>query len=216
MTTWLTQITPDYRNDYVRRDLRDVIAMHKRVMLLAPDGLGEQARRQAGILYRIDESPRGPRILIQTQIQPQLHRLPAGYGQAQTRELDPLLKWLTTGALIRYRITANTCKRKSHPGTAEARTVALRGTAADDWWTERAERSGLQLKSLLPHPLDDAVGGDDRRCGIRHAMTRFDGVAVVTEPSALRQAILCGVGRGKAHGCGLLSIAPVRAPAAAA
>ena len=43
MTTWLTQITPDYRNDYVRRDLRDVTAMHKRVMLLAPNGLGEQA-----------------------------------------------------------------------------------------------------------------------------------------------------------------------------
>jgi CRISPR system Cascade subunit CasE len=216
MTTWLTQITPDYRNDHARSDLRDVIAMHKRVMMLVPDGLGDQARRQVGILYRVDDLPRRPRILVQTQMQPQLHRLPAGYGPTETRELDPLLNWLTTGVLVRYRITANTCKRKSHPGKHEPKAVALRGTAADDWWTDRAERSGLQLQSLLPHPLDDAVGGSDRCSGIRHAMTRFDGVAFVADPVVLRQAILTGVGRGKSHGCGLLSIAPARASAAAA
>ena len=114
MTAWLTQIIPDYRNDQVRKDLRDVVAMHKRVMTLVPDGLGDQARRQAGVLYRIDESARGTRILIQTRIHPDLGRLPAGYGQAETRELGPLLAWLTPGAIVRYRITANTCKRKSH------------------------------------------------------------------------------------------------------
>src|SRR5262249_48165516 len=94
MTAWLTQIIPDYRNDQVRSDLRDVIAMHKRVMTLIPDGLGDQARRQAGVLYRIDESARGTRILIQTRIPPDLSRLPAGYGPAETRELGPLLAWL--------------------------------------------------------------------------------------------------------------------------
>jgi CRISPR system Cascade subunit CasE len=211
MTTWLTQITPDYRNPLVRNDLRDVIDMHKRVMMLVPDDLGDQARRQAGVLYRIDESPQGPRMLIQTQMHPQLARLPAGYGQTESRELDPMLKWLSTGALVRYRITANTCKRKSH----STKVVALRGTAADDWWKERASRSGLQLQSLIPHPLDDAVGGD-RRSGVRHAVTRFDGVAHVTDPAALRQALLSGIGRGKSHGCGLLSLAPLRAGTTAA
>ena len=206
MTTWLTQLTPDYRNPLVRNDLRDVIDMHKRVMMVVPDDLGDQARHQAGVLYRVDESPRGPRILIQTQMPPQLGLLPAGYGQAETRDLDPLLKWLSAGALVRYRITANTCKRKSH----STKVVALRGTAADEWWKERASRSGLQLRSLLPHPLDDAVGGD-RQSGVRHALTRFDGVALVTDPTALRQAVLSGIGRGKSHGCGLLSLAPLRA-----
>jgi CRISPR system Cascade subunit CasE len=211
MTTWLTQITPDYRNPLVRNDLRDVIDMHKRVMMLVPDDLGDQARQQAGVLYRIDESPRGPRILIQTQMHPQLARLPAGYGQAATRELGPLLNWLSTGALVRYRITANTCKRKSH----STKVVALRGTAADEWWKERTTCSGLQLQSLISHPLDDAVGGD-RRSGVRHAITRFDGIALVIDPATLRQAVLSGVGRGKSHGCGLLSLAPLRAGAMAA
>jgi CRISPR system Cascade subunit CasE len=204
MTTWLTQITPDYRNPLVRTDLRDVIDMHKRIMMLIPDDLGDQARRQAGVLYRIDESPRGLLILIQTQMPPQLSRLPAGYGQAQIRELDPLLNWISAGALVRYRITANTCKRKSH----STKVVALRGTAADEWWKEHAGRGGLQVQSLIPHSLDDAVGGN-RRSGVRHAVTRFDGAALVTDPAALRQAVLSGIGRGKSHGCGLLSLAPL-------
>jgi CRISPR system Cascade subunit CasE len=212
MTTWLTQITPDLRSADARRDLRDVVAMHKRVMMLAPDGLGGQARQQAGVLYRIDEPPRGTRILIQTQTGPLLTRLPTGYGHAETRDIGPLLTWLSAGAMIRYRITANTCKRKSH----STKVVALRGTAADEWWTEHASRCGLELRSLLPCPLDDAVGGQDRRTGIRHAITRFDGVAAVTDPEALRQAIVTGVGRGKSHGCGLLSVAPVPATVAAA
>lgn len=212
MTAWLTQIIPDYRNDQVREDLRDVAAMHKRVMMLVPDGLGDQARRQAGVLYRIDESARGTRILIQTLMHPALGRLPGGYGQAETRELGPLLAWLSPGAVVRYRITANTCKRKSH----STKVIALRGAAADEWWTSRAPRYGLALQSLVPHSIDDAVGGPDRKTGIRHAITRFDGVALVPDPGALREAILTGVGRGKSHGCGLLSIAPLRTGSAAA
>ena len=145
VTAWLTQIIPDYRNEQVREDLRDVVAMHKRVMTLVPDGLGDQARLQAGVLYRIDESARGTRILIQTRIHPGLSRLPSGYGQAETRELGPLLAWLSPGAVVRYRITANTCKRKSH----STKVIALRGAAADEWWTSRAPSCGLGLQSLF-------------------------------------------------------------------
>lgn len=211
MTTWLTQITPDYRNDTARQDLRDVIKMHQRVMMLIPDGLGEHARLQAGVLYRVDQTARGGQILVQTQMCPQLDRLPVGYGQAQTRELDPLLDWLRPGALVRYRIAANTCKRRSH----STQVIPLRGTEADQWWITRASRSGLALQSLIPHSLDNAVGGD-RKSGVRHALTCFDGIAAVTDPAALRAAILTGIGRGKSHGCGLLSISPLRAGTAAA
>lgn len=212
MTAWLTQIIPDYRNGQVHKDLRDVVAMHKRVMMLVPDALGDQARRQAGVLYRIEEYAQGPRILIQTRTLPELDRLPAGYEQAATRELGPLLAWLSPGAMVRYRITANTCKRISR----STKVVALRGSAADEWWTSRAPGCGLTLQSLMPHALDDAVGGPDRKSGIRHAATRFDGVASVADPGALREAILAGVGRGKSHGCGLLSIAPISAGSTAA
>ena len=45
---------------------------------------------------------------------------------------------------------------------------------------------------------------------MRHAVVRFDGIGVVTDPDALRAAVLTGIGRGKSYGCGLLSLAWAR------
>ena len=47
----------------------------------------------------------------------------------------------------------------------------------------------------------------DRRIAIETCT--FEGVLDVTHPAALREAIVAGVGPGKAFGCGLLSLAPV-------
>jgi CRISPR system Cascade subunit CasE len=204
MTAWLTQITPDFRHAQARRDLRDAVLMHKRVMTLVPAGLGDQARQQAGVLYRIEESHNDARVLVQTMLRPDLGRLPAGYGTAESRDLGPLLGWLREGAVIRYRLTANTCLRKSH----SKKVVPLRGADAEKWWLDRVPGCGLELLSLMSRSPGDAVGGDDPKCPVRHALTQFDGTATITDASALVNAITTGVGRGKSHGCGLLSIAP--------
>jgi CRISPR system Cascade subunit CasE len=41
-------------------------------------------------------------------------------------------------------------------------------------------------------------------------MTRFDGYAVVSDPEAVRRAVVEGVGRGKSFGCGMLSLASAK------
>ncbi len=43
---------------------------------------------------------------------------------------------------------------------------------------------------------------------MRHSLIRYDGTATVTDPTALTQAVLTGIGRGKPYGAGLLSLAP--------
>jgi CRISPR system Cascade subunit CasE len=205
MTAWLTQINLNFRNPQAHHDLSDAVRMHQRVMSLVPDGLGDEPRRQAGVLYRIEQAPVGVRLLIQTAIQPSLGKLPAGYGQVQVRVLGPLLRWLGEGTLVRYRLTANTCLRKSH----SREVVPLRGVDAEKWWIDRAPGHGLDLQSLISRSPGDAVGGDDPKKRVRHALTQFDGVAAVTDADVLTTAIITGIGRGKSHGCGLLSIAPI-------
>lgn len=215
MSTWLTQIIPDFRSAEARRDAGDAVRIHQRVMQLVPDGLGDQARLKAGVLYRAEETPRGARILVQTQLKPDPGRLPEGYGIIQVRELDPLLDWLRPGTLVRYRLAANTCLRKSHSKKVEP----LRGTDAEQWWITRAPAAGLDLQSLSSRSPGDAVGqpkaGDGAKPAnrVRHALTQFDGVAAVTDPAALTAGIITGIGRGKSHGCGLLSVAPLGAVA---
>ena len=213
MSTWLTQITPDYfRSAEARRDAGDAVRIHQRAMQLVPHGLGDQARLKAGVLYRAEENMRGIRILVQTQLKPDPRRLPAGYGTVQIRELDPLLDWLRPGTLVRYRLAANTCLRKSQSKKVEP----LRGAHAEQWWITRAPCAGLDLQSLTSRSPGDAVGrsnGDGTKPAnhVRHALTQFNGVAAVTDSTALTAAIITGIGRGKCHGCGLFSIAPLGA-----
>ncbi|MBO0804248.1 MAG: type I-E CRISPR-associated protein Cas6/Cse3/CasE [Nocardiopsaceae bacterium] len=208
MSTWLTQLTPDFRSRQARRDLGNAAEMHRTIMKLVPDSLSDEPRREAGVLYRIEETRRGPQIIVQTQVKPDPARLPAGYGPPMVRNLDPLLAWLQPGTLIRYRLTANTCLRKS----ATKEVVPLRGADAENWWITRAPAAGIELQSLTSRSPGDAVGRKPGQA-VRHALTQFDGVAAVTDPTALTAAIITGIGRGKSHGCGLLSIAPLGAAA---
>jgi CRISPR system Cascade subunit CasE len=210
MSIWLTSIALNSRNEDVRRDLADVVGLHRRVMSLLPDGLGEHARQEAGVLYRLESSRDGARLLVQTVIEPEVARLPGGYGATSVGKLDLFLDRLSAGQVVRYRLAANTSLRRPRGWTGPGRpgqVVPLRGATAEQWWHKRAERVGLVLRTALARPLPDARG---RRDGapVRHAITQFDGVAVIRDSSALVAAVRSGIGRGKSHGCGLLSLLP--------
>ncbi|MBW8484438.1 type I-E CRISPR-associated protein Cas6/Cse3/CasE [Actinomadura parmotrematis] len=213
MTTelFLTQIVPDLRHSGVHGDLRDVGKLHRRIMKLFPADLGDQARLQAAVLFRIEETRSGTGILVQSNLKPDLERLPDTYGTARSKTLSPLLESLRNGATVNYRITANATSKLGKNTTAgrPKQIVPLTGPDADDWWRRQAEAAGLVLHSLTSTPLDSATG--NRQGGrMTHVRTRFDGTATITDHQALLTRIRSGIGRGKAFGCGLLTVAPAR------
>ncbi|MBR7675537.1 type I-E CRISPR-associated protein Cas6/Cse3/CasE, partial [Streptomyces daliensis] len=199
-------------SDDARRDIRSAVDLHHRVMGLFPQGLGETARRHAGVLFRLDEGPTGHHILIQSTLTPDPGRLEPAYGTARAKELTPLIGTLRTGQLIHYRITAN-ATRKLGNNTTEGRPkqiVPLHGQEAAQWWERQAERAGLCLRSIQSTSLGDASGRRRDKHPVNHARTRFDGLAEVRDATALVEHIVAGIGRGKSYGCGLLSVAPAR------
>ncbi|MEV4545234.1 type I-E CRISPR-associated protein Cas6/Cse3/CasE [Micromonospora echinaurantiaca] len=206
MTAWLTRIAPDLRHPAARRDLRDIIAVHRRVMSLVPDDLGEQPRQHAGVLFRLDHTTAGPVLLVQTALPPDPARLPDGYGTIDTRDVSPLLKVLTTGMAVHYRIAANASKR-AWQGDNAGKVVALSGQQAEQWWQRKADAHGLDLRQLRAQPQPAARG---RAVPVRHAITLFEGQAVISDADQVRAAVLAGIGRGRSFGCGLLSLAPMR------
>ncbi|QKW07780.1 type I-E CRISPR-associated protein Cas6/Cse3/CasE [Streptomyces sp. NA04227] len=216
---WLTRIVPDPRSREARRDLGDAVGLHRRIMSLFPDHLGPGPRQSLGLLHRIDDARSGPVILLQSAHQPELAKLPEGYGQTATRPLDPLLGLLRSGLEIRYRCTASPVRKPGATTRALYKlpeVVALHGADADEWWQRQADAAGLKVLSLHSQPLDAATGtrgGQEDRQRIRHARTRFDGVAVIVDPDQLRTKLTAGIGRGKAYGCGLLTLAPQRTAA---
>lgn len=196
----------------VQRDLRDATQMHRTVMRLAPDNLGDSPRHTAGLLYRIDESSSASTLLVQAQ-HIDAHRLPADYGHAEIKDLAPMFAALRKGMAVNYRIVVNPVKRERLPleqKNQRGRVIPLSGSEADQWWIQRATSAGLQPHVLTPTNLAPAQprGVDAPR--MRHSLIRYDGTATVTDPDALTQAVLTGLGRGKAYGAGLLSLAPAR------
>jgi CRISPR system Cascade subunit CasE len=208
---WLARITLDTRHRAVRHDLRDTVAMHRRLMSLFHDDLGEQPRAQAAALYRLEDTPTGPAVLVQSTRRPAPDKLPTGYGHFDLRELTPLLDALKPGTLVHYRIAANPTKR-AWKGDRAGKIVALAGADADAWWNRQAPQHGLDLLSLVSSPQPTAHGernGERSNAKVTHVVTRFDGRAVVSDVDQVRAAVTAGIGRGKSFGCGLLSLALV-------
>ncbi|MQY15164.1 CRISPR-associated endoribonuclease Cse3 [Streptomyces sp. RB5] len=222
MTLWLTRLTPSPTSRLARRELGAAAgnSLHRRVMSLFPDDDAEQARARLGVLFRIEETHRGPHVLIQSNQPPSPDRLPNGYGTLASRSLDDLLDALTPGRTVRYRCVASPVRK---PGATTRAlydlpaVVALHGNAADEWWERQADKAGLKSLSVQSQPVDAVYDRPDRTerdaKPVRHHRVRFDGTATVIDPDQLRAAITDGIGRGKAYGCGLLSIAPAPDPA---
>ncbi|MFJ6452273.1 type I-E CRISPR-associated protein Cas6/Cse3/CasE [Streptomyces hydrogenans] len=224
-TAYLTRIQINPRNHDAARDLTDIQNLHRRAMSLIPDQLGSTETRQAaGLLYRLERTPRAHTLLLQSHAPLDLDALPVGYALAtDDRDLTRLLHWLTPGRAIRYRIDAQphrSLPRPTNDRDAEGRRkrgtkIHIFGDDATAWWHRKATQAGLTTNDVLTTQQPDITGWKDdpretgKRIRIHGKRTRFEGTATITDPDALRTAILHGVGRNRAYGAGLLSIAPL-------
>ncbi|MFB6607333.1 type I-E CRISPR-associated protein Cas6/Cse3/CasE [Streptomyces noursei] len=221
-TAWLTQLRLNTRNRTVLRDLKDGNQLHRTLMRLVPDEAGEQARATGGLLYRVDETDTGITVLAQTRQQPLIDRLDPDYAHTAVKDMTAFLGRLHEGLQVQYRIAANTVVQYGSLADRERARLrlkldnlpparrALNGAEADDWWYTRAARNGLNVLTLIPtvSPSVDVTRQHKGR-GVthRHAITVFQGDATITDPEAVRAAILNGIGRGRSFGAGFLSIA---------
>ncbi|WP_405849150.1 type I-E CRISPR-associated protein Cas6/Cse3/CasE [Streptomyces sp. NBC_01518] len=225
-TVTLTRIRLNRNSPDARRDLTHPHSLHKTVMLLAPESLGEHPRQKAGLLFRLEQAIEDtpPTLLIQSQLPPDFSHLPRAYGTTQTRDLTPMFRALATGRSVRYRITANASTRRKvkvldgdpfFDPEARHKDVPLHGDDALAWWQRKAVHAGLSLTStdITPvgpfrRPVRKRQNAHSESDVFRHVLTRFDGIATITDPDQLRHALLTGIGRGKPYGAGLLSLAP--------
>ncbi|MCD0452557.1 type I-E CRISPR-associated protein Cas6/Cse3/CasE [Actinocorallia sp. API 0066] len=207
---WITQLSLNPGSRDVIRDLGDTVRLHQRVMTLFPSGLGQQARHDAGVLFRIEETRSGVAVLVQSVLEPTAGALPDTYGTVRSKALTPLIDALVPGRRVRYRIIANATRKLGVNTTAgkPKEVVPLHGADADAWWQRQAESSGLVLHTLESVSLDQASGTRRDRNRVVHARTRFDGLATISDATALTTRLRAGIGRGKSYGCGLLTLAP--------
>ena len=213
----LSQIKINARSRDVQRDLADSHGMHRRVMSLLPDRAETPSlRAHTATLHRLDRFPDGSiHLLVQSGLDDlRLDTLPAGYAveAPRTLNLDAFHARLHPGLTVRYAIAANPTRSIVQPGGQRGKRVPLAGyDAVRRWWDRKATEAGLTLiggPRIDPAPQPSGTRGAHR---VVHRAQRIEGSATVADVAALKRALTEGIGRGKAYGLGLLTLALVRA-----
>ncbi|MET7639609.1 type I-E CRISPR-associated protein Cas6/Cse3/CasE [Streptomyces sp. NPDC005438] len=156
----------------------------------------------------------------------------------ESRHYQPFLSRLAKGDHWSFRLTANpvhSIRRKDGEPTKRTAHVSPRHQLG--WLLKQRERHGfdllpgvapddqdpLQRYAVVVHdrrdlafrkrPEDPAPATEEKSKDrpnkpVTLTTTVFSGRLEVTDPDALRNALTQGIGRGKAYGCGLLTLAP--------
>ena len=208
MTT-LSILTLNPKSRQCRNDMRNAQSMHRRIMALFPHTPSKQARQELGVLWRIEPNET-PTLLLQSVREPNFGSLPDGYSDSHDhKNIDNHLASLRNGQIVRYRAMLNPV-RSSRAGGRNSQTP-IRFSEHQRWWEDRSERIGLvsvDAPVLIGQPAKHL-----NRNGVAPSVpiysTRVDGIAEIADADNLRRAIESGVGRAKAWGCGLLTVARV-------
>lgn len=200
--------------------------MHAEVLSAFPSHSGP-----GRVLWRLDcEANRRLLLYVVAAEKPDLTGLVerAGWPTTstwRTAAYDRFLARLAPGQRWVFRLTANpvhSVRSDERPGV-RGRAVPHRTVAhQQQWLIDRAGRLGVAfdeddgqasfavssrgISQFTKGEPEAANGGRRRRVSLSHA--RFDGVLEVVDPDRLRSALVDGVGRAKAYGCGLLTLAP--------
>ncbi|MEU6130782.1 type I-E CRISPR-associated protein Cas6/Cse3/CasE [Saccharopolyspora sp. NPDC047091] len=231
---FLSRLEVDVTSRAFRRDYADVHDMHRTVLSAFPALPPElQAREEHGVLWRLDNAGRGYVLYVQSRTHPDWAVLPDGYlrARAQVRCLQPVSDAICAGRSFAFRLVASPT-RSIHPDggvpghRGRGKRVPVRTPERQlDWLAAQGERHGFRIPGtshgpdVAPTPSPQLVGrkkaadGGDGRRKITISPVRFDGHLDVVDPEAFTAALHNGIGRAKAYGCGLLTLAPTRATA---
>jgi CRISPR system Cascade subunit CasE len=157
---------------------------------------GEQNERRAtsNILFRLESGSNGEgHVLLQSST-------PALSGDLTSTSLDPLLEALETGVRVVFRIDINPVTVKSHSNVRKAVPDDL----IANWFVEQKMQAAFTSAEVRDIQCDQ-LRLKNNNSYLRIA--RIDGTAEVGDADALREQIRHGVGRAKAYGCGMLSVA---------
>lgn len=210
----LTRVYLNLRRRGAKHLLGSPQAMHAAILAGFPPGIAPGRP-----LWRVDEDdPLKPTLYVLSQERPDFTHLEeqAGWPTQPTTvsaSYAPLLETLDAGQRWGFRLTANPTHRLTSHGTTKV-VAHVSAYHQQSWLLRRAESIGVDLgpEGELTFQLVGRQVKRFRRAGdtVTLGMATFNGVFTVTDPSLLKTALTQGIGRAKAYGCGLMTLARQR------
>ncbi len=218
---YLTRFDFNTARRHAKKLLGSPQVMHSAVMhSFPPSTLGPAP--EGRVLWRLDRDDHRTQLFIASPVPPDLTHLieQAGWPTTstwQTRDYRPMLDRLTTGQRWAFRVAANpthsvrtndaqtTTKPTAHVTVAHQENWLL-GRAADRGFRVVEDTSGRPRMTVKDRTLL-RFGRQGKTVTVSRAV--FDGELEIVNADLLRQVLVNGLGRAKAYGCGLLTLAPI-------
>jgi CRISPR system Cascade subunit CasE len=166
-------------------------------------------------LWRLDKLGHSLYVLAVSPLKPDFTHLIEQLGWAgsqqtwETKSYDPFLDRLQQGQEWQFRLRANPTYSDKKGNPSESRGVVRAHVKIEDqkqWFATRAQKYGFALSGF--ELVDRSISRFERqRKTVTLHIATFEGLLRVEEPELLREALTNGVGRAKAYGCGLLTLA---------
>ncbi|WP_328869600.1 type I-E CRISPR-associated protein Cas6/Cse3/CasE [Streptomyces sp. NBC_00287] len=191
------------------------------------------------VLWRVDHTPTGrTNLFIVSPTQPDLTHLKEQAGWPTlpdagwtTFAYDEFLNSLKEGDVWAFRLTANPMhhirRETDPPGSPTKRAAHVTPRHQIGWLLSRQQRAGFEVTSkpaeqrLLPEgdkyevtvhnqlPQNFRKPDGNAQHNVRFAKVTFDGRLRITDLPAFHRTLTHGLGKAKAYGCGLMTLAPL-------
>jgi CRISPR system Cascade subunit CasE len=203
---YLSKVEVNKQRIETKRALMNPQIMHASVKACFPES-------DERILWRMDALGYNLYILIASPRRPDFTAFIRQYGwpasgqTGQSADYAQLFDRITSGSGWQFRLAANPVR------TVEGK-ISAHVTAAQQrsWLLARAERNGFVLQDgafdvVHRDTIRFSKGtGRDRR-EITLARAAFEGALLVSDADLFKNALAGGIGRARAYGCGLLTVA---------
>ena len=212
--TYLSRVELNRYRIETRRALKSPQVMHAAVMSSFPCFDRDESER---VLWRVDSIGPSTYVLVQSPVRPDFSHMVDQFGwplseqKWDSLEYDGFLGKICDGQVWRFRLVANPTRKITENGR---KMVAAHVTAAQQkaWLMERCERNGFVIPEKDGEPAFDIVSRnltefkrDNKTVTIQYVT--FEGLLKVVDADRLRESMVNGIGRAKAYGCGMLTVA---------
>jgi len=220
MDMYLSRIALNTRRRNTITALASPQKLHAAVESSFPPDLSKSCRN----LWRIDRLNNDLYLLVLSEGKPDFSHVVEQFGwpgaeqKWETKDYAYLIKRIAAGQRWQFRLRANPVHSVKQANSFQTQESVNRGKVyahvtvqqQEQWLLERAAKYGFNLQEGSFHVVQQEV-----RQFLRHrkpvtlGIATFEGILEVADASLFHRALVCGIGRAKAYGCGLLTITRV-------
>lgn len=219
---YLTRVELNPQRRGARKLIGSAQAMHAAVEAGFPPSSRRSGDRN---LWRLDAQGIEHRLYVLSPSRPDFSHLieQAGWSTSSepwlTKPYNPLLERVENGSAWEFRLAANPIHQTLGKDGKSKKFAHVTVSQQLGWLLDKAEKSGFSLlHERTGEPAVTVVGrehlkfrrrkeGQEAQVSIRRVT--FEGALRVTDAELFRKALVQGVGRAKAYGCGLMTVVPL-------